>query len=131
MVLHLQRSSGYRDSVAGRARAARLLGRSSGGSGCAAQGPPPGRHAAVGATALRLWRTLPPMNRALIVLGAFLVILGLGWSWFRHVPLFRLPGDIVIDRPGFKLFLPITTMLLNQRVDLDPRVGTPALVCEA
>ena len=52
------------------------------------------------------------MNRALIVLGAFLVILGFGWSWFRHVPLFRLPGDIVIDRPGFKLFLPITTMLL-------------------
>jgi len=52
------------------------------------------------------------MNRALIVLGAFLVILGLGWSWFQHVPLFRLPGDIVIDRPGFKFFLPITTMLL-------------------
>jgi len=52
------------------------------------------------------------MNRALIVLGASIVILGLGWSWFRHVPLFRLPGDIVIDRPGFKLFVPITTMLL-------------------
>jgi Protein of unknown function (DUF2905) len=52
------------------------------------------------------------MNRALIVLGASLVILGLGWSWFRRVPLFRLPGDIVIERPGFKFFLPITTMLL-------------------
>jgi hypothetical protein len=52
------------------------------------------------------------MNRALIVLGASLVILGLGWAWFRHVPLFRLPGDIVIERPGFKFFLPITTMLL-------------------
>lgn len=24
--------------------------------------------------------------------------------------LFRLPGDIAIDRPGFKLFLAITTM---------------------
>jgi hypothetical protein len=52
------------------------------------------------------------MNRALIVLGASLVILGLGWSWFRHVPLFRLPGDIVIDRPGFRFFMPITTMLI-------------------
>jgi hypothetical protein len=52
------------------------------------------------------------MNRALIVLGASLVILGVGWSWFRHVPLFRLPGDIVIERPGFRLFLPITTMVL-------------------
>ena len=52
------------------------------------------------------------MNRVLVVLGASLVILGLGWSWFRNVPLFRLPGDIVIERPGFKFFLPITTMLL-------------------
>jgi hypothetical protein len=56
------------------------------------------------------------MNRALIVLGASLLILGLGWSWFRHVPLFRLPGDIVIERPGFKFFLPITTMLLLSAV---------------
>lgn len=52
------------------------------------------------------------MNRALIVLGASLLILGLGWSWFRRVPLFRLPGDIVIDRPGLRFFFPITTMLL-------------------
>jgi hypothetical protein len=26
--------------------------------------------------------------------------------------LFHLPGDIVIDRPGFKFFFPITTMLI-------------------
>ena len=52
------------------------------------------------------------MNRALILLGASLVILGLGWSWFRQLPLFRLPGDIVIERPGVRLFFPITTMLL-------------------
>ena len=52
------------------------------------------------------------MNRALVVFGASLLILGLGWSWVRHLPLFRLPGDIVINRPGFKFFLPITTMLL-------------------
>ena len=55
---------------------------------------------------------LLPMNRVLIVLGAAFLILGVGWSWFRHVPLFRLPGDIVIDRPGFRFFFPITTMLL-------------------
>jgi hypothetical protein len=56
------------------------------------------------------------MNRALIVLGTSLVILGLGWSWFRHLPLFRLPGDIVIERPGFRFFFPITTMLLISAV---------------
>ena len=52
------------------------------------------------------------MNRALIVLGASLLILGLGWSWFRQLPLFRLPGDIVIERPGVRFFVPITTMVL-------------------
>ena len=52
------------------------------------------------------------MNRLLIFIGASLIVLGLGWSWIRHVPLFRLPGDIVIDRPGLKFFFPITTMLL-------------------
>jgi Protein of unknown function (DUF2905) len=52
------------------------------------------------------------MNRALILLGASLIILGVGWSWFRQLPLFRLPGDIVIERPGFRFFFPITTMLL-------------------
>jgi len=52
------------------------------------------------------------MNRALILLGASLIILGIGWSWFRQLPLFRLPGDIVIERPGFRFFFPITTMLL-------------------
>jgi hypothetical protein len=52
------------------------------------------------------------MNRLLIFIGASLIVLGLGWTWIRRVPLFRLPGDIVIDRPGLKFFFPITTMLL-------------------
>jgi hypothetical protein len=52
------------------------------------------------------------MNRILIVLGAVLVLLGVAWPWVRRLPLFHLPGDIVIDRPGFKFFFPITTMLL-------------------
>jgi hypothetical protein len=52
------------------------------------------------------------MNRAFILLGVSLIILGLGWSWFRQLPLFRLPGDIVIERPGVRFFFPITTMLL-------------------
>lgn len=52
------------------------------------------------------------MNRLLVGLGAILILLGLAWPWVRTLPLFRLPGDIVIDRPGFKFFFPITTMLL-------------------
>jgi hypothetical protein len=52
------------------------------------------------------------LNRLLIVLGAVLIIAGLSWQWLRRVPLFRLPGDIVVDRPGFKFFFPITTLLI-------------------
>ena len=52
------------------------------------------------------------MNRILIVLGLLLIVLGLAWSSVRRLPLFKLPGDIVIDRPGFQFFFPITTMLL-------------------
>ncbi|MFI4878184.1 MAG: DUF2905 domain-containing protein [Steroidobacterales bacterium] len=52
------------------------------------------------------------MNRLLITLGLVLLVLGMAWSWVRRWPLFRLPGDLVIERPGFRFFFPITTMLL-------------------
>jgi hypothetical protein len=52
------------------------------------------------------------VNRMLIVLGAVLVVAGLLWPWLKKMHLFHLPGDIVIDRRGFKFFLPITTMLI-------------------
>ena len=52
------------------------------------------------------------MNRLLVWLGAMLVAAGLLWPWLKRMGLFRLPGDIVIDRPGFKFFFPITTMLI-------------------
>lgn len=52
------------------------------------------------------------MQRTLIIIGIILVLIGLLWPWLGKLPLGRLPGDIVIDRPGFKLFFPITTMVL-------------------
>lgn len=52
------------------------------------------------------------MNRTLIIVGLLLLAGGLFWSKLRALPLFRLPGDIMIDRPGFKFFFPVTTMLV-------------------
>lgn len=52
------------------------------------------------------------MNRLLVALGIALVVAGVAWPWLRRLPLFHLPGDIVIDRPGFKFFFPFTTMLI-------------------
>jgi hypothetical protein len=52
----------------------------------------------------------------LVGAGVALIVLGLvawsgGLSWFG-----RLPGDIRVERPGFRLYLPITTMLLVSAV---------------
>jgi hypothetical protein len=52
------------------------------------------------------------MNRTLIVIGGLILLAGLLWKPLSRLPLFKLPGDIVIDRPGMKFFFPITTMLL-------------------
>jgi len=52
------------------------------------------------------------MNRTLILIGTATVAIGVLWPWLKRLPLFRLPGDVTIDTPGFKLFFPITTMVL-------------------
>jgi hypothetical protein len=56
------------------------------------------------------------VNRLLIGLGSCLVVAGLLLPWLKRLHLFHLPGDIIIDRPGFKFFLPITTMLILSTV---------------
>ncbi|HGG60546.1 MAG TPA: DUF2905 domain-containing protein [Gammaproteobacteria bacterium] len=52
------------------------------------------------------------MQRNLIIIGLIIAAIGLLWPWLSKLPLGRLPGDIVIDRPGLKIFFPITTMIL-------------------
>jgi hypothetical protein len=52
------------------------------------------------------------MNRALIIIGVLVILVGLFWKPLSGLPLFKLPGDIVLDRPGLKVFFPITTMIL-------------------
>jgi hypothetical protein len=50
--------------------------------------------------------------RWLIILGAVLIVVGLLWPWLARLGLGRLPGDIVVEREGFTLYLPITTSIL-------------------
>ncbi|MBI1877604.1 MAG: DUF2905 domain-containing protein [Chloroflexi bacterium] len=57
---------------------------------------------------------MAPLGKAIVGIGAMLVIIGLIlWfagdklSWFG-----RLPGDIRVERPGFSCFFPITTMII-------------------
>ena len=52
------------------------------------------------------------MARWLIILGVVLVLAGLLWPWLGRLGLGRLPGDVVIERENFRLYLPLTTALL-------------------
>jgi hypothetical protein len=52
------------------------------------------------------------ISRPLVIIGALIILAGLAWPMLRHIPLFRLPGDIVVDRPGFRFMFPITSMIV-------------------
>ena len=52
------------------------------------------------------------MQKAFIIGGALLMIIGVLWPWLAKLPIGRLPGDIIISKPGLKVYIPITTMVL-------------------
>jgi hypothetical protein len=52
------------------------------------------------------------MQKTLILLGVGFLAVGLLWPWLGKLPIGRLPGDIVIDRPNLKINFPITTMII-------------------
>jgi hypothetical protein len=52
------------------------------------------------------------MQKTLIVIGIMVLVIGLLWPWLGKIPLGRLPGDIIINRPNLKIYIPITTMIL-------------------
>jgi hypothetical protein len=51
-------------------------------------------------------------GRLLIAHGVLLVAVGILWPYLGRIGLGRLPGDIVIEREGFSLYIPITTCVL-------------------
>ena len=55
---------------------------------------------------------LPRMQRFLITLGLLIALVGLLWPWITKLGLGRLPGDLRIDKPGFTLYAPFTTMII-------------------
>ena len=52
------------------------------------------------------------MQRLLITVGLLIALVGLLWPWLTKLGLGRLPGDLRIDKPGFTLYAPFTTMLI-------------------
>jgi len=49
------------------------------------------------------------MQKGLIVVGVFLVLLGVAWPYLGQLGLGRLPGDIAIERDHFRFYFPIVT----------------------
>ena len=53
------------------------------------------------------------MGKLLIVAGVVLVLIGLLYTYGPKIPLpGKLPGDIVIEKENFRLYLPIVTSIL-------------------
>lgn len=56
------------------------------------------------------------MQKTLLVLGVLFVLAALLWPWLAKLPFGRLPGDIVIERPGLRVYIPVTSMILVSAV---------------
>ena len=52
------------------------------------------------------------MQKILIVIGLLLLVVGLLWPWLQKLGLFRLPGDIVIEKDGFRFYFPVTSAII-------------------
>jgi hypothetical protein len=52
------------------------------------------------------------VQKLLIVLGVLLLAAGLLWPFLAKLGLGRLPGDIVVQRPGFSFAFPIVTCIV-------------------
>ena len=52
------------------------------------------------------------MQKVLIGIGITIIVIGLLWPWLGKLPLGRLPGDIIVNRPDLKVYIPITSMIV-------------------
>lgn len=52
------------------------------------------------------------MQRALIIVGALLILVGIAWPWLSKLGLGRLPGDIRIETEGGGFYFPVVTCLV-------------------
>jgi len=52
------------------------------------------------------------IQKYLIAAGLLIILVGLFFPYISKIQLFRLPGDIVIEKPNFKFYFPIVSMIL-------------------
>jgi len=49
------------------------------------------------------------MQKALIIIGILILIVGLFWPLAKEIPLGRLPGDICVKGEKYSIYFPIVT----------------------
>ena len=52
------------------------------------------------------------MPKLLIIIGVVLIAFGLAWLAGERLGIGRLPGDIVIEREGVRIYIPLMTSLI-------------------
>lgn len=52
------------------------------------------------------------MYKIFITIGIVFIIIGIILYLFKGFPLFRLPGDICVDKGNFKFYFPITSSII-------------------
>jgi hypothetical protein len=52
------------------------------------------------------------MAKIFIFIGLIFILIGVILYLFKGFPLFRLPGDIVIDKGNFKFYFPVTSSII-------------------
>ena len=52
------------------------------------------------------------MQKALIVIGILILLVGLFWSVAKELPIGRLPGDISVKGDKYSFYFPIVTCIV-------------------
>lgn len=64
-------------------------------------------------------------GRLLVLAGLLLVAAGLLWPIVTGLGLGRLPGDVVVEREGFRFYFPMATMILLSLILYQCCSGSP------
>ena len=52
---------------------------------------------------------ISPMAKWLVIIGIIFILAGLAWPLLSRLGIGHLPGDIYIERKGFRFCFPVTT----------------------
>jgi hypothetical protein len=52
------------------------------------------------------------LTKLLVIIGIVFIAAGVAWPWLSRLGIGHLPGDIYIERKGFRFYSPITSSII-------------------